>query len=289
MSPRDIALAVVLVVIWGFNFVVIKVGLDAFPPLLFAGIRFVVAALPVLFLPRPRVPVAQLALIALTLFVGQFGFLFPAMVLGMPPGLASITLQSQAFFTILIATVLLGERPRPLQFLGVAIAIGGLVAIGSTAGAHSMTVIGLVLTIASAASWGTGNVLMRRAGPAEALPMISWLSLFTFPPLLALSFLIEGPERIAGAMTSISLLGVGALAYVVVLSTWFGFGLWGNLLKRYPASIVAPFTLLVPVTGILSSVLLLGESFDEVRLAGMALIMLGLVVNLAGARRPAAA
>ncbi len=275
MPVRHIALAVLVTAIWGFNFVVIRIGLGSVPPLLLAALRFVVAALPVFFLARPNVPLGRMVAIGMTLFVGQFAFLFPAMKLGMPPGLASVTLQSQAFLTILFAALALGERPRPRQLAGAGVAALGLLAIATTVGAD-FTTIGLGLTIASAASWALGNVLMRGAGKADMFPMMVWLSLVPPIPLFLLSLAIEGWPAIVSGVAGMGLVGAGSVLYLAVLATLVGFGLWGFLLRNHPASTVAPFSLLVPLFGTLSSWLVLGETFSPVRVAGMALILMGL-------------
>lgn len=275
MPIRHIALAVLVTAIWGFNFVVIRLGLGSVPPLLLAALRFVVAALPAFFLARPSVPPLRMMAIGMTLFVGQFAFLFPAMKLGMPPGLASVTLQSQAFLTILFAALALGERPKPRQLAGAGVAALGLLTIATTVGGD-FTAIGLALTIASAASWALGNVLMRGAGKPDMLAMMVWLSLVPPIPLFLLSLAIEGWPAIVSGVTGMGLIGAGSVLYLALLATLVGFGLWGFLLKNHPASTVAPFSLLVPLFGTLSSWLVLGETFSPLRVAGMGLILLGL-------------
>ncbi len=275
MPVRHIALAVLVTAIWGFNFVVIRLGLGSVPPLLLAALRFVVAALPAAFLARPNVPLGKMVAIGMTLFVGQFAFLFPAMKLGMPPGLASVTLQSQAFFTILIAALALGERPKPRQLAGAGVAAAGLLTIASTVGGD-FTLIGLGLTIASATSWAIGNVLMRGAGKVDMLALMVWLSLVPPIPLFLLSLAFEGWPAIAAGISGMGLIGAGSVLYLALLATLVGFGLWGFLLRNHPASTVAPFSLLVPLFGTLSSWLVLGETFSPLRVAGMMLILLGL-------------
>lgn len=275
MPIRHIALAVLVTAIWGFNFVVIRLGLGSVPPLLLAALRFVVAALPAFFLARPNVPPMRMIAIGMTLFVGQFAFLFPAMKLGMPPGLASVTLQSQAFLTILFAALALGERPKPRQLAGAGVAALGLLTIATTVGGD-FTTIGLALTIASAASWALGNVLMRGAGKPDMLAMMVWLSLVPPIPLFLLSLAIEGWPAIVSGVTGMGLIGAGSVLYLALLATLVGFGLWGFLLKNHPASTVAPFSLLVPLFGTLSSWLVLGETFSPLRVAGMGLILLGI-------------
>ncbi len=278
MQPRHIALAVLLACVWGVNFVFIRLALTDFPPLLLAALRFALAALPVAVLPKPAVAWRTLIAIGGTLFVGQFALLFPAMAVGMPPGLASIGLQVQAFITIAIAVAVLGERPSRRQLAGAAIACAGLALVAVTVGSNGVTLAGFLLLIGAAASWAIGNVMLRRAGPVDMLPLVTWLSLVPILPLFVLSLVIEGPARMAAGLASATWLSVGSLLYIVAISTVFGYAAWGHLLKLYPAAVAAPFSLLVPIFGTLSSALILGERFGALRLAGMVLIFLGLGV-----------
>jgi O-acetylserine/cysteine efflux transporter len=279
MSPLHTVLAVGLTIVWGINFVAIHYGLDHYPPLFFVVLRFAVAGLPILFLPRPRIPILRLILISMTLFVGQFAFLLPGMKIGFPPGLASLTLQLQAFLTVMIASAVLGERPKARNIAGLGIAFLGLAAIATTVGSDGVTLPGFLMILGSAASWATGNVLLRGAGKVDMLALNSWNALIAVLPLLVLSLWLEGARADWAALITPSLVGLGALFYIAVPTTILGYWLWGELLKRYPAGLVAPFTLLVPITGTLSSYLILGESFGPMRLAGMVLIMIGLAVN----------
>lgn len=292
MKPHHILLALLVAVIWGFNFVVIQVGLGQFPPLLLAALRFVVASLPALVLPRPRIGWGRMTAIAGALFVGQFAFLFTGMAAGMPAGLASIVLQVQAFFTILIAAAVLRERPGPRRIAGSLIAFAGLAVIATTTGG-GVTPMGLALTIAAALCWATGNVLLRGAGKVDMLAMAVWLSLVPPLPLAGLAVTLEGVGAVAHAFSHIGWLGFGAVLYLGVPTTIVGYALWGHLLKLYPAATVAPFSLLVPVFGAGSAALVLGERFGPDRLAGMALILVGLAVLALPARwlprRPARA
>jgi O-acetylserine/cysteine efflux transporter len=286
MQPRHIALAVLLSIVWGLNFVVIAVALGGFPPMLLAAIRFMIAAIPVFFIARPAISWGLLVAISLTLFVGQYGLLFPAMMVGMPPGIASIVLQVQAFFTIAIAAAVLRERPTPQQLLGGGIALVGLAIVATTTGTGGITLLGLALAIGSAAAWACGNVLLRRAGRVDMTAMVAWSALIAIVPLLALSSLLEGPAQMSHALTHATWLTAGAVLYIGLLSTTFGFGVWTYLLKLYPAATVAPFSLLVPVSGTIFAAVLLHESFGFVRLAGMAFIMLGITVLVIRRRAP---
>lgn len=277
MAPRHIALAVLVTAVWGFNFVVIHVGLETFPPLLLTVLRFVVAAMPVLVVRPPKVPFRRMLAIGLTWFLGQFVFIFIAMTKGMPPGLASLTLQAQAFFTILIAALALRERPSARQLTGVMVAFCGLALIGFSVGGD-MTLLGLGLTMCAALSWGVGNVLMRGTGKVDMLPMVVWLSLVPPLPAFALSLVFEGWPAITSAFAHADLLAYGTVLYLAIPTTLIGFGIWGHLLNLYPAGTVAPFSLLVPLFGTLSAALVLGERFPPLRFAGMGLIVCGLLI-----------
>lgn len=278
MQPRHIALALTLAVFWGFNFVVIEVALADVPPLLLAAARFLLAGAPCLLLPRPRMPWRALLAVAMTLYVGQFAFLFQAMAVGMPAGLASIALQVQAFITILFAALAIGEWPNRRQTAGGVVALAGLVLIAMTVGADGVTAVGFALLLGAACCWAAGNVMLRKIGKVDLLALVSWASLLAAGPLFLLSLGIEGPARIAAAVTHPTWLAAGAVVYIAFISTTFGYGAWGYLMRIYPAAVAAPFSLLVPVFGTVSAALVLGETFGPVRLAGMALILAGLAV-----------
>lgn len=278
MKPHHIALALLVAAIWGINFTVIVIGLGSFPPLLLAALRFVVVALPALVLPRPDLPWSRLVAIGATLFLGQFAFLFTGMAVGMPAGLASVTLQAQAFLTILLASVALRERPTPRQIAGTLVALVGLIVIAWTVGGPDFSTLGLGLCLAAALCWAVGNVLLRGAGKLDMLPLVAWISLIPPVPLFMLSLLLDGPEAIGQALLALNWSGVWAVLYISVLSTTLGFGIWGWLMKQYPAATVAPFSLLVPIFGAASAAIVLGERFGPARLTGMALIVAGLVI-----------
>lgn len=284
MSPRHLLLALSIAAIWGFNFVVIRVGLTDFPPLLMTALRFMLVSLAVPFVRRPDIGWGPLILIGSVWFTGQFGFLFVGMANGMPPGLASVVLQSQAFFTAMIAALVLRERPRPRQIAGIAVAFAGIGLIGFDTG-QDVTMTGLALCMAAALAWGTGNVLVKRmGGTSDLLGLVAWLSLVPPIPLLILSIAFEGPARIESALVNASLMGIGALLYIGIFSTIFAFSAWGRLLRLYPAGTVAPFSLLVPVFGMASAVLLLGEAVTPVRLIASVFILAGLCLVALPAR-----
>ncbi len=275
VKPRHAALAVAVAAVWGVAFVMIEVGLRSFPPLLFSCLRFAVAAVPaLLFLGGPRVAWRWVFAVGLVLGVAKFGLEFTSMSTGMPAGLSSLVLQCQVIFTVLIATVVLRERPRPAQVGGIAVAAVGIALIAVDHGLHGpFTAFGLM--IAAGACWGLSNVITRYASPPDALRFVVWVSAVAVLPLLALSLLVEGPGAIVVALSSLSWTGASAVAYVAWGATLFGFGAWGFLLRTYDTGTVAPFSLLVPVTGMLSAWLVLGEALTPLRCAAGALIVAG--------------
>jgi O-acetylserine/cysteine efflux transporter len=277
LRSRDLVLAVLVAVIWGVAFVATRIGLDSFSPPQLAALRFVIASTLVAFLPRPSVAWRALVAIGLTLFTGQFLFQFFAIAGGMPPGLASVIVQTQAFFTVLFAAVALGERPALRQVLGMGAALVGVLLIAVTIG-QGLSAAGLGLGLASAVSWGIGNLLVKRLDRVEMLGLVVWASLIPPLPSLALSLAFDGPTALARAVPGSSWLGLAAALYLGVVATAFAYAVWGDLLRRYPAATVAPFALLVPVVGALSSAAVFGERFGPARLAGMACVLLGLVL-----------
>ncbi len=284
MSPKDLLLALLVIVVWGMNFVVIKVGLHGMPPMLMGALRFMLAAFPaILFVRRPQVPLRWMLAYGMTISLGQFAFLFYAMYVGMPAGLASLVLQSQAFFTLFFAALFLGERLRGSNLFGLLVAASGLVLIGLQGG-QAVTLAGFALTIAAASMWALGNVVTRKLGKVNLVGLVVWGSLIPPLPFLALSLWLEGPALIIQSLRTLSLDSALVLAYLAFGATLLGYGLWSRLLSRYPASQVAPFSLLVPVVGISSSALLLGERLGNLQVVGAALVMAGLLINVWGGR-----
>lgn len=282
MSPKDLLLALVVIVVWGMNFVVIKIGLDDIPPMLLGCLRFMLAAFPaILFIKRPQMPLRWLIAYGATISLGQFAFLFSAMHVGMPAGLASLVLQSQAFFTLFFAVLFLGERLRATNLVGLVIAASGLVLIGMQ-GDRSMTLAGFMLTICAASMWAMGNIITRKVGKVNLVGLVVWGSLIPPIPFFALSWFIEGPRMIESALRGIGLSSIMVLVYLAFGATILGYGLWSRLLSRYPANTVAPFSLLVPVVGLTSAAWLLGEQLDGLQAIGALLVLLGLVINVSG-------
>ncbi len=289
LSRADWAKALVVVVVWGLNFVVMKWGLATLSPLVLCALRFLAASLPFLLFVRPprHLSWGVMAAYGLVQGVGQFGLLFTGMQLGMPAGMSSVVLQTQAFITMLMAAALLGETPHRWQWLGLCIAIGGLVFIGAAHGdgASGMTLAGFLLTVGAAAMWAGSNLLTRvaaRQGPYEPVSFIVWSSVFPIVPLLLLACVVDGTEAVGQQLRGLGGRELGVVAYLALLSTLLGYGLWTRLLQRYATSTVAPLSLLVPVVGLLSAMLLLGERPTAWQWMGTLGVLAGMVINQFG-------
>ncbi|MEU5026279.1 EamA family transporter [Streptomyces milbemycinicus] len=286
MRPAHILLAVLVTAVWGVNFVVIDIGLDHFPPLLFCALRFLVAALPAVFLVgRPKVAWKWVLGVGLALGVAKFGLLFIGMHEGMPAGLSSLVLQVQAVFTALIAAVVLGERPNRTRLAGMAVALAGI-AVAAVDEGTSGPLLAFVLVIAAAVFWGVSNVLTRKAAPPDPLSFMVWVSMVPVVPLLGLSLMFEGADPDLEALRSLDWTGVGVIVYVAWIVTLAGFGAWNFLLRTYDASVVAPFTLLVPVFGMSSAALVLDEGISPLRWLAAALLVGGVALTSLSLRPP---
>lgn len=280
MQPRDVMIALVVVAIWGFNFTVIKLSLSEVPPLLSAALRFFFAAVPVIFfIKRPQARWWLVAAYGLFMACALYAMLNFALFLGLSASLASLALQVQAMFTILIAFLVFGEVPRKLQIAGGIVAFGG---IGVIAWGHGSgeQLLPLGILMLAALSWGIANNVSKLAGSIPMLPFVAWGNLLGSIPLLALSFAFEGGTEIFTYLDPPSWNAVGLVAFLAYPATLFGFTIWSGLLSRYSAATVAPFTLLVPIAGIASGVLILGEPVHGADVAGGVLIFAGLVLTV---------
>ncbi|WP_082098977.1 EamA family transporter [Demequina iriomotensis] len=290
MPARHLALAVVVAVLWGLNFVAIHASLTQFPPLFLVALRFALIAIPtVVLVPRPRVPVRWLLGYGLGFGTLQFLFLYLGMNAGFPTGLASLVLQASAPFTVVLGALLLRERLGARRLLGVAVAVVGLVVVGASYGT-SAPIGPFLLVLLGALGWAFGNLASRQARADKPLHLVLWMSVVPPLPMLALSLAVEGPARIGESLaTSLSAAAVPAwigLAYTVLLGTLLGSGIWVWLMARHPAGAVAPFSMLVPVVGIVTAWLVLGEAPGWGELAGGVLVVGGV---LWASRAPAAA
>ncbi|WP_438467465.1 EamA family transporter [Marinomonas sp. PE14-40] len=288
MTNKDILLALAIIFIWGFNFVVIAWGIEGIPPLLLGGLRFLLVALVgSLFFKRPKTPIKWWFAYALPISFLQFAFLFSAMDNGMPAGLASLALQSQALFTLVFAMLFLKENIKGFQVLAIFIAALGLIFIAQSHDSQTMTVLGFALTLAGAASWAMGNIANKtisQKGYAANVNLIIWSAWIPPIPFFIASYFIEGPDLIIDSLSNFGLQSAISLIYLSVLATVVGYGLWSYLLKKYPAAQVAPLTLGVPVVGLSSAALILNESINQTQWIGISLVVTGLLVNTFGAK-----
>jgi len=273
-----VLLALAVVAVWGTNFTVIRIGLDHLPPLLFCTLRFVFALLPAaFFLKRPQVPWTHLAAYGLFIGAGQFGLLFLAMNGHIAPGLASLVMQMQVFFTIGLSVWLAKESVRPFQVAALSLAAAGLVTIALHTDAET-TPLGLGLTLLASLSWAGGNMVMKASGKVDALAYVVWASLFSIPPLAVMSLVFEGWPAIRQGLAAADALTWGAVIWQSVGNTMFGFAAWGWLLARHPAAVVTPAALLVPVFGMAASAVFLHEPLPGWKLLAAGLVMTGLAV-----------
>lgn len=278
MPLNHLLLALAVVFVWGTNFVVIRWGLDGMPPFLFATLRFALAAFPwLLFMPRPAVSWRKLALFGVLIGVGQFGLLYLAIQGRISPGLASLVVQLQVFFTIGLSLLLMGERVRGYQIVGLLLALGGLLLIALNLGA-TVTVSGLGLVLAAGFFWACGNLVAKSAGQVNMLHFVVWSSVFAAPPLLALSWWLEGADAITHALQTASAGVWGTVLWQSLGNSLFGYGVWNWLLSRHPAATVTPLALLVPVFGMGASAISLGEAMPAWKLGACALVLGGLAL-----------
>lgn len=290
MSRKDGLLALLVVVVWGLNFVVIKVGLHNMPPLMLAGLRFLLVAFPaILFVARPKIPLSLLLGYGLTISFGQFAFLFSAIKFGMPAGLASLVLQAQAFFTIVLGAFAFGERLQGKQLVGIALAVFGvLVLIEASLNGQHVGMLGFMLTLAAALSWACGNIfnkkIMQHTSRSAVMSLVVWSALIPIVPFFLASWLLDGPTQMTHSLVEIDMTTILSLVYLAFVATIVGYGIWGSLLGRYETWRVAPLSLLVPVVGLASAVVLLDETLTGLQLLGALLIMAGLYINVFGFR-----
>jgi O-acetylserine/cysteine efflux transporter len=290
LAPRDLLLTLAVVTLWGFSFVPIKVGLREMPPFALAALRFFFAAVPlVLMIKRPRMPWQDVAGYGLAIGVVQFGLLFLGMKLGMPAGLSSLVIQVQVFFTIGLAIAFFGDRLQRHTLVGAGIATAGIAVLAAQeliAGAHA-TLVGFALVLVAAFAWGVGNVISKRAAAAHDADMFSlvvWSSLVPPIPLALLSYLFEGGGSVWDAVASAGMLTWGCVLVLAWGATLFGFASWAKLLHRYPTGLIAPFALLIPVSGVVSGAIFLGESLAPLQAVGALLVFAGLAENVYGPR-----
>ncbi|WP_027481146.1 EamA family transporter [Deinococcus pimensis] len=283
MPARSLLLALLITFIWGVNFVVIKLSVTDAPPLFVAALRFLLAALPAVFLvPRPAVPTRTLVGYGAAVGVVQFGLLYLAIQLGVSAGLASLIIQSQAFLTALLAALFLREPLRPHHLLGMTLAFAGMGVIGFAGGGH-VSAVGLGLILTAALGWAVSNLLVRAAGSASMLSLVVWSALVPPIPLTLLAGLTEGWDAVGRTLTQSGAGFWAAVAFMAYFNTVLGFGVWSRLIQQHGAARVAPLSLLVPVFGLLASALYFHETFPLPKILGAVLVFGGLLLHVFGA------
>ncbi|MGC9221413.1 MAG: EamA family transporter [Solirubrobacteraceae bacterium] len=279
IPAKDKLLAALVAVIWGSNFVVIEEGLKGFPPFLLVAARFTFVVFPlILFLPRPG-SWRTILLVGMTMGLGQFTLIYLALDLGMPAGLASLVIQVQVMFTILISQVALAERASRWQMIGVVIGFGGLGMVIAGRGGNT-PLLPLVLTLGGAMCWAVGSVITRHAHLVGGLALTAWSSITIPLPALGIALAINGPHAVAGAVVHASLLTIASIAYTVLASSLVGYGVWNSLLARHPVSSVVPFTLLVPVAGLSTAWIVLGQVPSGPEALGGMLLLAGVAIAI---------
>ena len=291
MKRRDLILALLVVIVWGANFTVIKLGLAGLPPMLLVALRYTFAAVPaIFFVKRPDIGWKYIIAYGMAVGVGQFSCLFYAMNIGMPAGTSSVILQSQVFFTLIFAAVLLKEHLRIFHALGVIISAIGLFFISGNIGSAQMSSLplgALFLTLLAAAFWGISNIIVRFASKQAAAQgktidmfgLVVWSSLVPPLPLFIFALILDSPETLLNIVLGLSGQSIFAILYLSFLATLFGFGLWSFLLSKYPAGKVAPLSLLVPITGLITARTVLGEQLMPIQWLGCGIIILGLIIS----------
>ncbi|HFC93187.1 MAG TPA: EamA family transporter [Leucothrix mucor] len=280
MTKKHQLLAFIVALIWGTNFVVIRYGLDELPPFLFAAIRFFLVVFPLIFfVTKPKANWLLIAAYGVLIGFGQFGLVYLAMQNDITPGLASLVLQMQVFFSIVLALLFFKESVSLIQWIALVISFSGIGLIASNVDGHTTT-RGLILILIAATSWALGNMVVKKAGKVDIIAFLVYSSLFSVPMLAAMSFYFEGWTLIKTSLQSASMTSVWVVLWQTIGNTLVGYGIWNFLLNQYSAAIVTPWSLLVPVFGMLASFLLLGESMQAWKLVAASLILLGLAMNI---------
>lgn len=284
MPLTHILLAVLVAIVWGVNFIFIKLSLDEFSPLLLCALRFLLASVPaIFFIKPPAVPFRIIVLYGLIMFALQFALLFLGMHVGMTPGMASLIMQVQVFFSIFFAAIVLGELPNAGQMIGAFVSFAGIGLVAFHLD-QTISLVGFICILAAAATWGVGTLITKKVNRINMFSFIIWGCFVASIPMFILSWIFEGFASMIYSYHHMTLTGVMSLLYIVCISTWVGYGVWNWLVSRYPVPVIVPFTLLVPVAGILSSILVLGEPFYLWKLVAGLLVISGLYINLLSSR-----
>lgn len=283
MNPRSLCLILLVVLVWGINFVIISIGVKEIPPFFMAGLRFVFVAFPlVFFLPKPAIPYRWLISYGLTISFGQFACLFYALYIGMPSGQASLVLQSQVFVTALLGVVLYQDKLTRLQGFGGLLALTGIGLLLYGVLGTDISILGYLFTFAAACSWGVGNLCNRtistRYQGTSMMQLVVWGALVPIIPFFSISYLLEDHQQIIYVVSHPTLVAVLSLAYLILAASLFGYTVWGMLISKHGTANVVPFALLVPVVGLLSGWVFLGETLNVTQALGCAVVIMGLCI-----------
>ncbi|MCA0404289.1 MAG: EamA family transporter [Proteobacteria bacterium] len=282
MPLTHLLLTLLVVIVWGANFLFVGLGLQEISPLLLCATRFLLASVPaIFFIKPPKAPFKLVALYGLVMFALQFSLLFVGMYVGMTPGMASLIMQVQVFFSMFFAAIFLGEKPSSWQIYGALISFMGIAIVAFHFDAD-VSLLGFLFILAAAATWGVGNLITKKIKKVNMISLVVWGSFVACFPMFILSMLIEGFDNISHTYNHISWVGIGSLIYIVYGSTWIGYGIWNWLVSKYPVSMVVPFTLLVPIVGMLSSILVLGEPMQSWKVLAAIFVIVGLCLGLLG-------
>lgn len=285
MPLRHVLLALIVVVIWGFNFIFIKLSLEEISPLFLCAFRFFLAAFPAILFIRPKtISFKMIVAYGLLMFALQFSLMFLGMKAGMTAGMASILVQVQIFFSMFFVAIFLDEKPTLIQLVGAIVSFAGIGIVAFHFDNQAISLAGFFFIIGAAAAWGLGNLVTKKMGQVNILELVVWGSFVACFPLLLVSLIFEGPHNIMHNLHHFSWIGMTSLLYIVYGSTWIGYGLWSRLVVRYPVGVIVPYTLLVPIFGMLSSVLILNEPLYSWKIAAGALVLMGLCINIFGTK-----
>lgn len=279
MNPKDLLLILLVIIVWGLNFIAIKIGLQGMPPLLLAAMRFSTLLPVIFFIKPPKLKFRWLLAYSLLINFGQFAFLFSGIAFGMPAGMSSLVAQAQPFFTIFLAFLILKENIKLQNMVGLCVSALGLILISTSASTH-VTALGMILTLFAALFWAAGNIVIKMIKHVDMMSLTIWGGLLTAVPFWICSFWFEGTSVIQHSFSQIHLITIIAVLYLTYAATVFGYGMWAKMLTKYPAGTVTPFTLLVPVVGLSSSAVYLNEQLTTTDLVGTVVVMTGLCINV---------
>ncbi|WLG90517.1 EamA family transporter [Pseudomonas cucumis] len=280
MQKKHLVLAILVTLVWGVNFPITKLGLRSIDPFVLTGIRFALAAIPlVFFIKRPAIKFSYVAAYGFIFGLGMWGVINYGIQVGVSPGIASLIIQLSVFFTMGWGALLFKEKLRGAQLIGALLALVGLEGIISTQqGEHA--ILGVLLIVLSAVAWSVGNVIIKKSGVKEIFSFMVWASLFPPIPLFFIAWLMQGAAPFEHLQSSLDFTAVLSIVFQVYLATHFAYWGWNSLLKLYPVSTVAPLSLLIPVFGIGSSMLIIGEHISTPNLISIVIIIMGLAVGL---------